>query len=200
VSGRTVAILGVAGWFVAACVGGLQGIFATGQPLALLPFILLPIAGFLLAYFLSPSLRAFADEISLTLLVGSHLWRFVGLGFVIGWLQGALPAGFGIPEGFGDIIAALGVLLLLPSIRRGTVSPGWLLAWNIWGLLDLLSAITVGILYSNSPLGVLSRGGLTTQPMTVFPVSLIPTFFVPLFILLHVLTFKRIATLKRTGS
>ena len=198
-SGRTAAILGVAAWFTAACIGGLGGIFATGQPLALLPYVLLPITGFLLAYGLSPSLRAFADGLSLTLLVGSHLWRFVGVGFVVGWLQGSLPAGFGIPEGFGDIIAAVGALLLLPSIRRGTVSPRWLLAWNVWGLLDLLSAITVGILYSNSPLGVLSRGGPTTRSMTVFPVSLIPTFFVPLFILLHVLTFKRIATLRRTA-
>jgi hypothetical protein len=29
--------------------------------------------------------------------------------------------------------------------------------------------------------------------MSTFPVSLIPTFFVPLFLLLHALTFKRIA-------
>jgi hypothetical protein len=198
-SARTVTLLAIVAWFTAACIGGQRGIFETGQPLALLPYILLPITGFVLAYVLSPGVRAFADGLSLMLLVGSHLWRFVGVGFVIGWLRGSLPAGFGIPEGFGDIIAALGALLLLPSIRRKTVSPGWLLAWNVWGLIDLLSAITMGILYSNSPLGLLSRGGVTTRAMTVFPVSLIPTFFVPLFILLHVLTFKRIAALRRTS-
>lgn len=32
--------------------------------------------------------------------------------------------------------------------------------------------------------------------MVTFPVSLIPTFFVPLFLLLHALTFKRIADLR----
>jgi hypothetical protein len=31
--------------------------------------------------------------------------------------------------------------------------------------------------------------------MVTFPVSLIPTFFVPLFLLLHALTFKRIANM-----
>jgi hypothetical protein len=50
-------------------------------PLMLLGFIALPILGFVAAYVSSVSFRAFADSLSLTLLVGSHLWRFVGLGF-----------------------------------------------------------------------------------------------------------------------
>jgi hypothetical protein len=145
---------------------------------------------------LSGSFRAFTARLDLTWIVGAHLWRFVGIGFVIAWLAGRLPGGFAIPEGFGDIIAALGALALLPSLRKGTVRGGWLLAWNTWGLVDLLSAITVGLLYSNSSLGVLSAGTVTTQLMVKFPVNLIPTFFVPLFILLHILTFKKIADLK----
>jgi hypothetical protein len=53
----------------------------------------------------------------------------------------------------------------------------------------------MGVLYSNGPLGLLSAGTVTTQLMVTFPVSLIPTFFVPLFLLLHALTFKKIARL-----
>jgi hypothetical protein len=64
------------------------------------------------------------------------------------------------------------------------------IAWNVNGLIDLLSAITLGILYSPSSFGVL-RIGVSTELMTTFPVSLIPTFFLPLFILLHVLSLKR---------
>ncbi len=194
---RTLTVLALIGWFAAACLGGLTGIVnQPGRPpLPLLGFIALPILGFVTAYFVSASFRAFTNTISLTLLVGSHLWRFVGLGFVIGWLKGVLPAGFGVPAGFGDIIAALGVLALLPGLRKGMASRGWLLAWNTWGLLDLVLAITMGLLYSNSSLGILSRGGVTTELMVTFPVSLIPTFFVPLFLLLHALTFKRIAAL-----
>jgi hypothetical protein len=195
---RTLSIVAVVGWFAAACAGGLTGVVnQPGRPpLPLLGFIVLPMVGFVAAYVASPAFRAFTGQISLTLIVGSHLWRFVGLGFVIGWLKGVLPAGFGIPEGFGDIIAALGALALLPGLRAGTASRRWLLAWNTWGTLDLVSAIVMGLLYSNSSLGVLSRGGQTTELMVTFPVSLIPTFFVPLFLLLHALTFKRIADLK----
>jgi len=192
---RTLTVLALVGWFAAACIAGLLGIVnePARPPLALLGFIALPILGFVVAYLASVSFRAFADGLSLTLLVGSHLWRFVGVGFVIGWLNGSLPAGFGIPEGFGDIIAAAGALALLPGLRRGTASRGWLLAWNTWGFLDLVSALTMGVLYSNGPLGILSAGTVTTRLMVTFPVSLIPTFFVPLFLLLHALTFKRIA-------
>lgn len=192
---RTLTILAVIGWFGAAFVVGLFDVVnQPGQPpTVLLSFIAGPMLGFVAAYLMSATFREFANGLPVTLLVGSHLWRFVGVGFVIAWLKGALPAGFGIPEGFGDIIAALGALLLLPMLRKGTAPRGWLLAWNIWGFIDLVSAIVMGLLYSESALGVLSPGTATTRLMVTFPVSLIPTFFVPLFILLHALTFKKIA-------
>jgi hypothetical protein len=195
---RVLAIFAVIVWFAAAIIAGIFGkMNEPGQPPLLLGvFIAVPILGFVTAYLISASFRAFTESISLRLIVGSHLWRFVGLGFVIGWLKGALPAGFAIPEGFGDIIAAAGALALLPKLRKGTASRGWLLAWNTFGFIDLVSAIVMGVLYSNGPLGILSAGTVTTRLMVTFPVSLIPTFFVPLFILLHALTFKRIADMK----
>jgi len=199
-STRNLTVVALAAWFAAACVAGVMGSInePTRPPLVLLGFLVTPIVGFVIAYAAGASFRAFADGLSLPLLVGSHLWRFVGLGFVIAWLYGTLPAGFGIPEGFGDIIAAAGALALLPALRRGTAARGWLLAWNVWGFVDLVSAIIMGVLYSNGPLGLLSAGTVTTRLMVTFPVSLIPTFFVPLFLLVHALIFKRIAHLPNT--
>ena len=192
---RRLAILAVIVWFATAVIASITGIINEPDrpPLVLGTFILLPIAGFVAAYFLSASFRAFTESMSLTLIVASHLWRFVGVGFMIAWLTGALPAGFGIPEGFGDIIAAIGALVLVPKLRKGTAPRTWLFAWNTFGLIDLISAIVVGILYSDSTLGILSKDTVNTKLMVTFPVSLIPSFFVPLFILLHILTFKKIA-------
>src|SRR6266496_269338 len=157
---RRLTVFAVGAWLVAAFVAGTLGVVnEPGRPpLVLAGFLAVPILGFVLWYWASPSFRAFTETIPLSLLVGSHLWRFVGLGFVIAWLAGALPAGFGIPEGFGDIIAAAGALALLPRIRQGIATRGWLLAWNVWGLLDLVSALVMGLLYSESVLGVLSAG------------------------------------------
>jgi hypothetical protein len=191
---RSLTLLALAFWLAAAVAAGALGIVnEPGRPPVVLTlFLAVPIAGFGAAYAASPALRAFTDTIPLSLLVGSHLWRFVGIGFVLGAITGALPGGFGYPEGIGDIIAALGALLLLPLIRKGTAPRGWLLAWNAFGLLDLLSAITMGLLYSESALGVLHTPASSTRLMVTFPVSLIPTFFVPLFILVHALIFRRI--------
>ena len=189
----TVAAIGV--WLLAATAAGVTGaVNAPGQPpLQLAVFVGVPISIGITAYALSSSVRAWALGLSLTWLVGLHIWRVVGLGFVLAWLLGELPGSVAIPEGLGDVAAAAGALALLPGLRRGTASRGWLLAWNTFGLVDLVSAITMGVLYSNSALGVLATGGVTTELMVTFPVSLIPTFLVPLFILMHLLTFAKLA-------
>jgi hypothetical protein len=192
---RTLTAFAIAVWLVGAIAAGMSGLVNTpGQPpFFLIAFVGVPILSGVAAYALSPAFRAWTGRLSLTWIVGLHLWRFVGLGFVLGWLFGKLPGGFAIPEGLGDIVAAAGALALLPGLRRGTASRTWLLVWNTFGLVDLISALTMGLLYSNSALGLLSRGGVTTEPMVTFPVNLIPTFLVPLFILLHLLTFARLS-------
>jgi hypothetical protein len=194
---RRIGILALIAWFLAAVVTGAAGIVnEPGRPpLVLACLFAVPILGFVLAYAASPSLRKVGDTIPLTLLVGSHVWRFVGIGFVIGWLTGALPGGFAIPAGFGDILTAAGALALLPGIRRATASRGRLLAWNVFGTLDLLAAVTLGVLFSESTAGILHTAASNTRALVIFPVSLIPTFFVPLFLLVHALTFRRIARL-----
>lgn len=182
-------------WFAAAFIGGAIDLFnePDAPPLSLGAFLLAPLGGFIVAYAASARLRHAIDQIPLWLITIAHVWRFVGLGFVVGTLVHVLPPQFGYPEGIGDVIAALLCVPLALAIRRNRRSPGLrraFVAWNIYGLIDLTSAIAVGILYSNGPLGVL-RSDLSTMLMVTFPVNLIPTFFVPLFILLHLLSLKR---------
>ncbi len=192
---RRLTALGVALWFTAATVAGWTSLLdrPNRPPFELLALVVLPVVIAGTAFLFSRPFQVLAESVSLTWLVGSHVWRFVGLGFLVGWYRGALPAGFAIPEGVGDIVAAIGALALARQLSRGRVPRTWLLAWNLFGLLDLLAAIALGVLYSNGPIGLLaSVDGATTRPMITFPVSLIPTFFVPLFIALHLLTFTRL--------
>ncbi len=179
-------------WCVSALVAGWFGLFdVPGQPPILLGvFFVLPILLFSTSYMVSTRFRAFSNSMSLWLIVGAHLWRYVGLGFLIAFLLGRLPAEFAIPEGLGDVAAAVFALPLARALRRNEPVRGYFVLWNIFGLGDLLSAITVGVLYSQGPLGIL-RTGVSTALMTTFPVNVIPAFFVPLFILLHVLALLR---------
>ena len=63
--------------------------------------------------------------------------------------------------------------------------------WCIFGIADLVAAITLGILNSRSSLGLLA-GGVTTAPMSTFPLSLIPTYLVPVSVVLHLITLRRV--------
>ncbi|MGE5172539.1 MAG: hypothetical protein ACM3MD_01795 [Betaproteobacteria bacterium] len=182
-------------WFLLAFIGGMMGIFNQPgvPPLSVGLFVLVPIAGFTFAYGVSPRFRHAVDGIPLWFITIAHTWRFVGLGFVIGAMANVLPRQFGFPEGLGDIATAALCLPLARALRDKGRSPRLqkaFIAWNVFGLIDLLSAISLGILYSPSSFGV-QRTDISTAIMTAFPINMIPTFFVPLFILLHMLALKR---------
>jgi hypothetical protein len=195
-------LIGIVGlWFLAAFIGGMMDIFYQlgVPPVTVGLFLLIPVVVFTLAYVFSTRVQHAIDRIPLWLITIAHVWRFVGIGFVIGAVMRVLPSQFGFPEGLGDVVAALLCLPLAFAIRRGRRSTGLrraFIAWNVYGLIDLLSAISLGILYSPSSFGVL-RTDLSTEVMTAFPVNLIPTFFLPLFILLHMLSLKRSRELAR---
>lgn len=189
---RNFAIQAILLWFLGALIAGWFGLFVQSDapPTYLGAFIILPIAVFTALYLSNREFRVFAYSIDLSLIVGAHLWRYVGIGFLIAFLFGRLPAQFAIPEGLGDIIAAVFALPLALALRRNKAVRGYFIAWNIFGLVDLVSAITMGVLYSEGPFGIL-RTEVSTALMTTFPVNLIPAFFVPLFIMLHVLALVR---------
>src|SRR5262249_12423768 len=63
--------------------------------------------------------------------------------------------------------------------------------WCVVGLADLVTAVTMGILSSQTSLGLLA-GPISTAPLAGFPLSLIPTFLVPLAAILHLITLRRV--------
>ncbi len=117
--------------------------------------------------------------------------------FLVNYFQGQMPGGFALPAGIGDILVALAVVPLALAISHRTHGvEKWFLAWNIFGLVDLIVAVSTGILHSPSSFGTLVGAGLTTLMMSQFPLSMVPTFFVPLFILLHLLALARRSEVK----
>ncbi len=197
-------LVGVTGvWFLAAVISGLADLFVRypEKPYVLV-FVLGPILFYTLAYRASERVRHALDAIPLWIITIAHTWRFVGLGFVVGATIRVLPVQFGYPEGWGDLIAASLSIPLALALRRGEHSARMrklFIAWNVFGLIDMLSAITLGVLYSPAPFAVL-RTGLSTELMTTFPISLIPTFLVPLFILMHMLSLARSSEVGGAGA
>jgi hypothetical protein len=125
----------------------------------------------------------------------------VGADFLVQRSRGRLPGGFAYPAGIGDILAAIGAMGIFLALYGGASNlRPWFVAWNLFGVLDLLVAVSMGILHSESTLGVLGRDGPSTLPMSELPRSMVPTFFVPLLLLFHFLSLRRADELGAKGE
>jgi hypothetical protein len=184
---------GIVFWFLAALSGSPLGIFDSEPrppiPLGLAAVVPVAIYGFL--YLASGRFRDFVLSLDLRLLTLAQTWRIGGIVFVILYRQGALPGVFALPAGWGDV--AIG--LTAPVVAWSCVQPlRWktFIAWNVLGLLDLVLAVTLGVLASATPIGILA-GDVSTRLMGQFPLSLIPTFFVPLLVICHLISLSRVS-------
>ncbi len=179
-------------WFWAALVVSLSGMFymARGPVIGSVAWSLVALV--LLSFWLSSAVRAWVLTVDIRALVLFHLVRFVGVWFLVLYARGELPYAFAVPGGWGDIAAAIGAILVaalcVPVRGRGR---WWaLLAWNAFGLIDILSVVMSGLRSELAAPGSMRK-------LTEFPLSLLPMFFVPLIIASHVFIFLRLRALMR---
>jgi hypothetical protein len=78
------------------------------------------------------------------------------------------------------------------AVARGTASRGLVTAWNAFGLLDLISAVSLGVLSRPGSPAQLLHVGVGSTAITHLPYSLIPTALVPFFILTHLVLFAQL--------
>jgi hypothetical protein len=97
-----------------------------------------------------------------------------------------------------------------PWVASGLDSPGGrrrAIFFNLFGMLDLIVAVGLGITTSAGPLHVFHTTP-TSQLATRFPLALVPTFLVPLAFTLHVVSlwqllgtsWARLPEARRTGA
>jgi hypothetical protein len=81
----------------------------------------------------------------------------LGATFVVFWAFGAVPGVFALPAGLGDM--AVGILALPAAIAAASGTPRGRaagVAWNVLGIADLVSAVTLGVLTVPGPLQALA--------------------------------------------
>jgi hypothetical protein len=186
----TIGVLSV--WFLLALAGSLLGVFDS-EPRPPLPLGLAaigPVAVFAFFYLTSARFREFLLSLDLRALTLAQTWRIGGIVFVVLYLQGILPGTFALPAGWGDFAIGITAPLVAWYWKRPFPTRTFVV-WNVLGILDLVLAVTLGVLSSATPIGVLA-GDVTTRPMGQFPLSLIPTFFVPLLLILHLINLIRV--------
>ena len=186
----TVAVLVL--WLLLAVTGSLVGAFDSEPrpPLPLGLAAVVPVALFAVSYLTSVRFRELVWSLDLRLLTLAQTWRVGGIVFLILYQRGALPGAFAIPAGWGDFAIGITAPIVAWYWRRPFPTKTFIV-WNLLGCLDLVLAVTLGVLASRTPIGVLA-GDVTTRLMGQFPLSLIPTFFVPLLLIIHLISLSRV--------
>jgi hypothetical protein len=154
--------------------------------------IAFPLVAAAVAASISPSVRASLLEMPMPFLIALNVWRIEGGFFLLLAAEGRLGGPFPISAGWGDIITGALALPVAWLALRGQGKPlVW--GWNAFGMLDLVAALTLGIISANgSPLQII-HAGEGSQAVQVMPWSLIPTVLVPMFLIVHGIIFARLA-------
>jgi hypothetical protein len=122
------------------------------------------------------------------LLAAVQTFRIVGGVFLVLLAGGQLPAGFALPAGIGDVLVGLAAPAVAVALWRRPQRRALGLAFNAFGLLDLVAAVSLGVALAPGPLqAVLTEP--TTVLMGLLPMVLVPTMAVPLAVLVHLVSF-----------
>jgi len=178
-------VAGIVLWFVLACALGASGRLSAITP----PWPQVMIGAITLAIVLTgalhPGLRAWLAHVNLRGFVAFHVTRFIGIAFLVLSARGELSRAWAIPAGWGDIVVALGALLIALIMRDPQARPALLGFWNVLGFADIVLVVVTA---ARTGLGDPSR----MAPLFRFPMSLVPTFIVPFVIASHLLVFWRL--------
>ena len=173
---------------VASLNGLVDGVFL--PPLVLL-FCTLPLALFLFIIVLNLKIfKQFLNNIPLENLVSVHIFRLIGVFFLLLAFYDSLPKFFAIVAGLGDMITAVTSILVAKAItNRKHYAKKLTFLWNCFGLLDILfTAVSANVLTKLS----LDTGSMGIDTLARFPFCFIPAFAPPVIIFLHILIFKKI--------
>jgi hypothetical protein len=194
------------GALAGAWVGLASGLGAAGK-LAFAPDSPVPVLGLLAALpllvvaalaLLSPKVRATLLALPMPLLIGVNSMRVLGILFLFLAANGRLSGPFPYAAGLGDIITGVLAVPLARNIARSRrVSARAIRRWNIFGALDLLVALGLGVTSAvGSPLQMI-HVGVGSQAMQYLPFCLVPTVLVPFYLISHAIVAAKLAAAGR---
>ncbi len=191
---------GIGAWI--AMVVALAGSGAvSGSPFLLPLLFALPLAGAGLAA-TSPSARSAMMAIPPQLIAALNVARVLGVFMLIAAVTGSMSGPFPYSAGIGDIITGIFALPVARMIARHPHDMR-VLEWNLFGALDLVVAVSLGMMTANgSPLQII-HAVPGSAAMTTLPWALIPLVLVPTYLIGHALTFahvRAVAGVRKVGQ
>jgi hypothetical protein len=147
------------------------------------------VAAGIVALFASKSLRELNGAMPPAWLIAVQFYRVLGLIFLWPmWSSGLLSGTFALPAGIGDALTGLAAPLVAWAVaRRRPGSHGLAVAWNWFGMADLVVAPAAAVLAQSTNVG--------RFPLVVVPLFLGP----PLGILTHIYSLRNLRLHRNAG-
>jgi hypothetical protein len=189
-------------WFAVAWSAAINGDFHMGaSPLPILPLaILLPVTIGAPLLLLSKRVGQVLDAVPASWLVALQVYRVFGSWALAAWLHGTLPGVFALPAGIGDVLTGLFAVPAAIAVATGTAQGRRAaILWNIFGLVDFVVAITLGMITSPGPLQLIVPS-VTSIGAGTYPGVLTPAFVVPSSILVHALSLRQLCRRHRAEA
>ncbi len=153
-----------------------------------------------LAATLIPSVRAsFGAPGSLARITALQSYRVIGGLFLVALALGQVPALFALPAGLGDVAVGIAAPFVARRLTRDPSARAGALSFHLLGLLDLVVAVSLGVLAAPGNLRVLEVTPSTVQ-LTVLPLTLIPTVAVPVVAVLHLVALRQLRRAPATSA
>ena len=186
------------GWVaVAQYLGAANTYFATadtaeaGVPTILFG-LLIPLAVAAIALWRSESIARLVSAIPLHWLVAAQVYRIGGGIFLVLWADGRLPWQFALPAGIGDVATGIVAVVVAALLARNVIGAHRATyAWCLFGIADLVVAVTMGAMTSPGRAHLLAFEAPNLL-MSSYPLVMVPTFAVPLALMLHGLVLLRL--------
>jgi hypothetical protein len=180
------------GWFLFSVALGLAGAYqADAERIPTIQYgIAIPILIGAWLIWRSPTVSRMINVVPQPWIIGVQLYRVLGGIFLILYATDQMPGLFALPAGVGDItVGLLAPVVALAYARNPSRNGNLARAWNVFGILDLVVAVTTGFITSPSAL-------FTYEPpnelISVFPLVLVAVYLVPLAILLHLASLAKL--------
>jgi hypothetical protein len=143
------------------------------------------------ALWLSGNLASLVSAIPLPWIVAAQIYRVAGGIFLVLWADGRLPWQFALPAGIGDVATgSFAVVVAALLARKAAGAHRAVYAWCIFGIADLVVAVTMGAMTSPGRPHLLALEAPNLL-ISSYPLVMV-TFGVPLALMLHGLVLWRL--------
>ena len=188
---KTILFAGL-GYLFAVSIVAMTGFFTVNTlPPRILLTTTLPLLLFYVFYVSRTKMYSrFLENVPLESLIRLHIFRFVGVFFLITYYYGALPKYFALSGGIGDIFAAVTAIFVANAVeQKKNYARPLVYIWNIIGLIDIINVAFTAVITTKLSIENGTQGVVTIAD---FPFCWIPAFAPATIVFLHLMIFKKL--------